>query len=160
MENLSYFFNFSFFFSFDSKGLPYQTTNRRSIDDMLESSAKFEYSNPPDFLELRKQAEVDGALREDREREMKMVHDEKLKWLKNEEDLNLKREVPMKKAEEEKKIESKLIGQKHFSENRGSFDEGSLEAMEKEKDKLGFKPINSQEMKGIALYSFNSQSKL
>jgi len=142
------------------EGLPYQTTNRRSIDDMLESSAKFEYSNPPDFLELRKQAEVDGALREDREREMKMVHDEKLKWLKNEEDLNIKREVPMKKAEEEKKIESKLIGQKHFSENRGSFDEGSLEAMEKEKDKLGFKPINSQEMKGIALYSFNSQSKL
>ena len=128
---------------------------------MLKSSAKFEYSNPPDFLELRKQAEADGALRDDREREMKMVRDEKLKWLKNEEDLNVKREAAKIKAEEEKKmtqLESKLIEQKHSSENRGSVDKGSLEAMEGEKNKHGLKTVNSQEMKGLALYSFNSQS--
>ena len=117
-------------------------------------------------MELRRKAEADGALRDDRERELKMIQEERRKWLKEEEELKSKREAARKHSEEMKqrqKLEEAMrIEQQQVLEQRELEKQGTLGVQMIEKSDHGFGTIQSGTtfLKGTALYSFTAQSPM
>lgn len=135
----------------------------------------FEYNNPPDLLELRKKAEAEGALREDRERELRMLQEERRKWLQEEEDIQAKKEAARREAsrrEEEKRradelkqnqlLEAKRFENRRIEEQKESERQRAMELQKlKETQGNGFRTIESlatTKTEAKALYSFNAQS--
>lgn len=160
-----------------SSGLPYQKVDRQQEGQKPHDPVKFEYNNPPDFLDLRRKAEAEGTLREERERELRMLQEARKKWLDEDEEmrksnskqLNSREKLEAEKrmkfhAEEQRRIhEEEIHRQQQEEERRRNYEMQILKEEERrrqEEAELASRQATDVAFIGRAraLYSFQPQS--